>query len=115
VLERGYRLIPSYGPIRLVHDNVVAIGDAGFTVNPITCGGIGSSIAAANMLAGSLKRGEALKAFEANYLRCLGKKFEKLHHVNRVLRKGWLLLWWVVRAYYGDNPLGKLIKQLLRL
>ncbi|MBE0447831.1 MAG: NAD(P)/FAD-dependent oxidoreductase [Actinobacteria bacterium] len=115
VLERGQKLIPSYKPIRLVYDNVVAIGDAGFTVNPITCGGIGPSIAVANMLAESLKRGKSLEAFEAKYWRSLGKKFEKLHHVNRVLRKGWLPLWWAVRTYYDDNPLGKLIKQLLRI
>jgi len=115
VLERGQRLIPSYKPIGLVYDNVVAIGDAGFTVNPITCGGIGPSVLAANMLAESLKRGRSLGAFEAEYWATLGKKYAKLHRVNRVLRRGWLPLWWAVRAYYGDNPLGKLIKRLLRL
>lgn len=115
VLERGHRLIPRYKPIRLVHGNVVAIGDAGFTVNPITCGGIGSSVLAANMLAGSLKGGEGLAAFEAKYWELLGKKFEKLNYVNRALRKGWLPIWWAVRAYYDDNLLGKFIKRLLRI
>jgi flavin-dependent dehydrogenase len=115
ILGGSYGLIPSYKPIKLVHDNVVAVGDAGFTVNPITCGGIGSSISAANMLAESLKGGESLEAFEAKYRRYLGKKFEKLHYVNRVLRRGWPPLWWAVRAYYDDDPLGKLIKRLLGL
>jgi flavin-dependent dehydrogenase len=115
ILDRGYGLIPNCKPIRLVHDNVVAIGDAGFTVNPITCGGIGPSIVVANMLAEGLKREEALEAFEVKYWGLLGRKFDKLYRVNSVLRKGWLPLWWAVRAYYDDNPLGKLIKQLLRL
>lgn len=115
ILDRGCGLIPNCKPIRLVHDNVVAIGDAGFTVNPITCGGIGPSMAVANMLAVSLKRGEDLEAFEAKYWRCLGNKFEKLHYVNRVLRKGWLPLWWAVRAYYSDSALGRLTRRLLRI
>ncbi len=115
VLERGFGLIPSHGPIRLVHDNVVAIGDAGFTVNPITYGGIGASVMVANMLAESLKRGEGLDAFEAKYWESLGKKYTKLHSANRAIRKGWLPLWLAVRAYYSHNLLGKLIKRWLRL
>lgn len=114
VLEKGYRLIPSHKPIGLVHGNVVAIGDAGLTVNPVTCGGIGPSIATAKMLAESLREG-CLEEFESRYRRELGRKFEKLHHINRVLRRGWLPIWFAVKAYYCDNPLGKLIKRLLKL
>jgi flavin-dependent dehydrogenase len=114
VLERGYRLIPSYKPIRLVYDNIVAIGDAGFTINPITCGGIGPSVLTANMLADSLKRGEGLVAFEAKYWRSLGNTYAKFCRLNRVLRKGWIPLWLAVRAYYSNNMLSKLLKGLLR-
>jgi flavin-dependent dehydrogenase len=115
ILERGWKPIPRSGPIGLVYDDVVAIGDAGFTVNPVTCGGIGPSVLVANTLAGSLKKGESLEAFEAKYWATLGKRFNKLHHIDRVLREGWIPLWLAVRAYYDDNLLGKLIKQLLRL
>lgn len=115
VLERGCRLIPNHGPIGLIYGNVVAIGDAGFTVNPITCGGIGPSIVVAKMLAESLKEGEDLETFEARYWKSLGRKFNRLHHINRMLRRGWLPLWWATRAYYGDSALGKLFKRLLRL
>ena len=114
-LERGYGLIPNYKPIGLVHDNLVAIGDSGFTINPVTCGGIGPSVLAANLLAESFKKGEGLEVFEARYWGLLGKKFDKFYRINSVLRKGWLPLWLAVRAYYGDNSLGKLIKRLLRL
>ncbi|KXA94754.1 hypothetical protein AKJ65_03560 [candidate division MSBL1 archaeon SCGC-AAA259E19] len=41
VLNSGFGPIPSSKPIDLVHGNVVAIGDAGFTANPLTGGGIG--------------------------------------------------------------------------
>ena len=115
MLDRGYGLIPSYRPIRLVHDNLVAIGDAGFTVNPITCGGIGPSITVANMLAENLGRGEDLDVFEAEYRKSLGNKFEKFYRINHVLREAWLPLWWAAGAYYGDNLLSKLLKGLLRL
>lgn len=113
-IDRGYGLIPSYKPIRLVYDNLVAIGDAGFTINPITCGGIGPSIYAANMLAESLKRGERLDAFEDEYWEFLGKKYLKLFYISRAIRIGWLPLWLAAKAYYSsDSPLGKLIRQLL--
>jgi flavin-dependent dehydrogenase len=115
VLERGQGLIPSYRPIRLVHGNVVAIGDAGFTVNPITCGGIGPSVFAAGLLAESLRRGEGLGAFEARYRELLGKKFEKFHHLNRILRRGWLPLRFAVEAYYSGGALGRLVRRLLAL
>jgi flavin-dependent dehydrogenase len=114
-LDRGYGLVPSYRPIRLVYGNVVAIGDAGFTVNPVTLGGIGPSVLVSNMLAESLKRGEDLDVFEAEYRKSLGNKFEKFHHINHLLRKSWLPLWWATKAYYGNSSLGKLIKQLTRL
>jgi flavin-dependent dehydrogenase len=114
-LDRGYGLIPSHRPIRLVYGNVVAIGDAGFTVNPITCGGIGPSVLVSNMLAESLERGEDLGVFEAEYRKSLGNKFEKFYRINHLLRKSWLPLWWATKAYYGDSPLGKLVKQLTRL
>jgi len=115
VLERGFGLIPSYKPVRLVNDNVVAIGDAGFTVNPITCGGIGPSISTADLFAESLKGGKSLDDFEAKYWEILGKTHNKFYHLNRVLREGWIPLWWAVRAYYSDNLLCKLIRRLLRV
>lgn len=115
VLERGCGLIPSYKPVGLVHDNVVAIGDAGFTVNPITCGGIGPSVSAANLLAESLKEGKGLDDFKAKYWKSIGKTYAKFHHLNRVLRKGRVPFWWAVKAYYSDNLLSKLLKGLLRL
>jgi len=115
VLERGYGLIPNYKPIRLVHDNLVAIGDAGFTVNPISCGGIGPGVSVANLLAESLREGKDLEDFEAKYWRFLGKPYLKFYHLNRVLREGWIPLWWAVRAYYSGNLLSKLLKGLLRL
>lgn len=115
VLERGCGLIPSYKPVRLVNDNVVAIGDAGFTVNPITCGGIGPSVSTADLLAESLKGGKGLEDFEAKYWETLGKTHNKFYHLNRVLRKGWIPLWWAVKAYYSDNLLGRLIRRLLRV
>jgi flavin-dependent dehydrogenase len=113
-VERGYGVIPSYKPIRLVYGNLVAIGDAGFTINPITCGGIGPSVCAANMLAESLKSGEGPDAFEAKYWEFLGKKYSKLYYISRAIRKGWLPLWLAAKAYYSsDSAMGKLIRQLL--
>jgi flavin-dependent dehydrogenase len=113
-IDRGYGLIPSYRPIRLVYGNLVAIGDAGFTINPITCGGVGPSVYAANMLAESLKRGDNLDAFEAKYWELLGKKYSKLYYISRAIRRGWLPLWLAAKAYYSsDSALGKLIRQLL--
>lgn len=113
-IDRGYGLIPSYRPIRLVYGNLVAIGDAGFTINPITCGGVGPSVYAANMLAESLKRGDNLDAFEAKYWELLGKKYSKLYYISRAIRRGWLPLWLAAKAYYSsDSSLGKLIRQLL--
>jgi flavin-dependent dehydrogenase len=107
-------LIPSFKPIRLVYNNLVAIGDAGFTINPITCGGIGPSIYTANMLAGNLKRGEGLGDFETKYWGLLGKKYLKLYYISRAIRMGWLPLWLAAKAYYSsDSALGKLIRQLL--
>ena len=114
-LDRGYGLIPSYRPIRLVYDNVVAIGDAGFTVNPITLGGIGPSVLVSNMLAESLRRGEDMDVFEAEYWKSMGNRFEKFYHVNHALRRAWLPLWWATKAYYGDSLLGNLVKKLIRL
>lgn len=115
VLERGCGLIPSYKPVGLVHDNVVAIGDAGLTVNPITCGGIGPSVSVANLLAESLKEGKGLEDFEAKYWGSIGKTYTKFYHLNRVLREGWIPLWWAVKAYYSDSLLSKFLKGLLKL
>lgn len=115
VLERGYGLIPNYSPVKLIYDNLVAIGDAGFTVNPITCGGIGPSVSVANLLAESLKEGKGLEDFEAKYRGSLGKTYAKFYRLNRVLRKGWIPLWWAVRAYYSNSLLNKFLKRLLRL
>jgi len=114
MLDRGYGLIPSSKPIRLVYNNLVAIGDAGFTVNPITCGGIGPSITVANMLAESLKRGESLEEFEAKYWGFLGRKYVKFHIINRMIRKG-LIPFSVVKAYYSNDSPGKFIQRLLDL
>jgi flavin-dependent dehydrogenase len=114
IIERGYGLIPSYRPIKLVYHNMVAIGDAGFTINPITCGGIGPSIYASNMLAGSIRRGDGLDAFESEYWRFLGKKYSRLYYISRAIRTGWFPLWLGAKAYYSnDSHLGKLIRNLL--
>ena len=58
---------------------------------------------------------KGLDIFEAEYRKSLGNKFEKLHRINHLLRKGWLPLWWATKTYYGDSSLGKLIKRLIRL
>jgi hypothetical protein len=67
------------------------------------------------MLAESLRRGEDLDVFEAKYWRLLGKKYANFHAVNRVIRSSWPTFWLAVKAYYSNNLLGRLIKQLLRL
>lgn len=85
VVTRGWGLIPSRKPIDLVYGNAVAIGDAGFTVNPLSGGGIGPSIHAANLLADSLKKGESLSEFNLQYRSTVGKDYERFYKISRVL------------------------------
>ncbi len=115
VLDRSRGPVPIHKPIRLTYDNLVAIGDAGFTVNPITCGGIGPSVWAANLLAETLKGERGLGTFESEYWQALGRTYTKFYGINRVLRDGRVPLGWAVKAYYGGGSLGRFIKWLLRV
>jgi flavin-dependent dehydrogenase len=89
---------------------MVALGDAGFTVNPLTGGGIGPTVRAANMLAEILKRDNGeIGEFDRVYHKEIGTAYEQYYWVNRLLMLARRPFWrwlpkWAFRRYYGGGP-----------
>jgi len=106
VIDAGAAPIPIHRPIDLVYENAVAIGDAGFTVNPAAGGGIGPSVWAANLLADTLKEGRDLGDFERRYWDRVGAPYLRYYWLMRLIRSG--LAWkrvvrWALQHFYGAN------------
>lgn len=111
VEDASFGTVPSYKPIDLVYGNVVAIGDAGFTVNPITGGGIGPTVKATNILANSLKNGDGVKKFEERYLNQVGNGYKKNYWLRMLYFKLQPLFWrqvasWAFSKLYGGKEKG---------
>ena len=105
VIDAGAALIPLHKPIGLVYGNAVAIGDAGFTVNPITGGGIGPSVSVANLLATTLKEGRDLEDFEKEYWTRIGRAYLKFYWLMRFIRSfpAWkYVVKRAIRRFYGE-------------
>jgi len=101
VVDRGSALIPSNKPIDLVYGKVVAIGDAGFTVNPLSGGGIGPSVYAANLLAECLRGNEGLEEFNRRYRSSVGRDYEGFYRISRVLLWTRKIAWrWALRRAF---------------
>lgn len=110
VLDSGFGSIPSHRPVPLVHENVVSIGDSGFTANPLTGGGIGPSVKTSNLLAYSLRRNEGLGNFEEKYLEEVAGSYERNYWLSRLLLKLQPLIWkrvamWAFEKFYGGKLL----------
>ncbi len=75
VLESGWGLVPRYKPIKLARGNIAAIGDAGFTVNPIHASGMGPSIYTANLLSKHLLSEFKAESFNRDYWERIGRKY----------------------------------------
>lgn len=108
ILEADFGSIPSYRPIELVHGNTVAIGDAGFTVNPITGGGMGPTVRSANILAETFKNGENLENFQHRYLQEVASGYEKNYLLSRFLLSLQPFFWkrvarWALKKFYGGT------------
>lgn len=108
ILRSDFGSIPSYRPINMVRENMVAIGDAGFTVNPITGGGIGPTVKASNILAEVLKKDISPKEFQEKYLEEVAKEYEKNYRLSRLFLKLQPLLWkqaakWALKIFYGGR------------
>lgn len=106
----GYGQIVSYKPIDLVYGNVVAVGDAGVNVNPVTGGGIGPSVKAANILAEIINQNKPLKEFQERYMEEVAGNYEKLYYLSRVMRKIQRISWewiasWAFKKFYNAKPL----------
>ncbi len=110
VNHSGYGWIISYKPIGLVYENLVAIGDAGVTVNPVTGGGIGPSVKAASLLAHYINSGESLEKFQKRYMKEIAGNYEKLYYSSRIMHNLQKFSWkriakWAFRKFYNGRPL----------
>lgn len=105
VIDAGAAPIPVYRPVNLVYGNAVAIGDAGFTVNPIIGEGIGPSVYAANFLAETLKGGRDLRDFERGYWNQVGATYLRYYWLMWLIRNGFVWKWvvkWALKHFYGQ-------------
>lgn len=108
VLEADFGSILSYRPIDLVRGNTIAIGDAGFTVNPVTGGGIGPTVKASNILAETLKKGDSPTDFQDKYREEVAGGYERNYQLSRLFLKLQPLLWkratkWALKMFYGGK------------
>lgn len=119
VLRSGHAPIPSQKPLNLVHENTVAIGDAGFTVNPLTGGGIGPSIRAANLLANTLKENKNLEEFQKRYMKKIANGYDRNYYLSRLFLKIPTSLInrmtkWAFKNFYCGTPLQTLLKKIFK-
>lgn len=110
VLDSGFGPIPSQKPINLVHGNVVAIGDAGLTANPITGGGIGPSVRASNILADEITNGGKIEEFQDRYENEIASGYGKNYWLSRLFLKLQPFVWkrvarWAFEKFYGAEPI----------
>lgn len=112
IIDAGSGSVPSHKPIDLVHDNMVAVGDAGLTANPVTGGGIGPSIKASNILEKVLTDGMDLSEYQKLYLKKIASNYERNYYLSRLLLKLQKLFWkraakWAFQKFYGGEPISK--------
>lgn len=87
----------------------MAIGDAGLTANPLTGGGIGPTMRAANLLANALQDGEDLEKFQRKYMTEVASGYERNYYLSRALLRLQRLVpervaRWAFKKFYGGKP-----------
>ncbi|MET1160290.1 MAG: NAD(P)/FAD-dependent oxidoreductase [Thermoprotei archaeon] len=96
ILHRGGGLVPTRRPLpTLVWRNVVVVGDAAYTVNPVHGGGIGSSLLASHIaskhIAKALEKGvvneESMWNMNREYMNAYGAKQASLDILRMYLQK----------------------------